>query len=326
MLRRISRLGFFIQFLLFVAIGTLLWLPAFIQPQQPLRIVSEGPLYVLLVQVISWWPVIPTLVALLLTISLCLLLYYIGSVNDIHSRDNFLSAIFLLFFLSWNPALLLLHPLLPASLLLLFAIHTLMRIYGQQDPLRQVFSASLSIGIASLFYFPSVYLLLLIWFSFMTYRITTWREWIITLIGYLIPFVYLFSWYFWTDKLEIGLSNMLQSIEDPGLNLAGLSLIQYIWLAGLILILGISSFALVNLVQDRVISIRRKSFIMMNLIFACIPLIIISGAPLKESHQIFYVPLSFAITGVISLSKKSTFFEWFVVAFVILLLTLRFLV
>jgi hypothetical protein len=325
MLKRIVKLGFFLQLIIFTAVTLLLWLPSILEPKPALRLVSEGPLYAMFAELAVGLPLLSTLTALFFTLGISILVYIIGASNDIHNRDNFFSATFMMFFLSWNHSFLVLQPVIPAALLVLFAVMTIMKMYGWQDPLRQVFSASLSIGLASLFYFPAVYFLLLLWFSFITYRVTGWREWMISFIGFILPFIYLFSWYFWIDQFNEGVLRLVKSIDDPGLNLKGIVTVDFVWLITLILIILVASFSMVNLVQDKLISIRKKSFVIVNILFASFPVILLSGSPLVFSHQLLYLPLSLMLTMVLSNSKKTLYLEAGTLIFIGILLVFRYM-
>ncbi len=323
MLRRISKLGFLIQFVLFLALAFILWLPTFVHPVVPMHIASEGPLYNLLTIWLIKMPFLSVCLAFALVLSLSFFLYIIGSVNDLVARENFLPAIFLLFLLSWNERLLVLHPLLPAGLLILLSIQTIMGMYGQQEPYRQAFTASASIGMASLFYLPAAYLILMLWFSFITYRIGSWREWIISLIGFLLPFVYLLSWLFWNDNFRIGVLSIITSINNPGIGMYNLKPIEISWLLASALVLIITLTSVLNVIQDKLISLRRKSFIMINFSIACVFMVLLSGSPVFYSHQLFFLPLAFFMAASLSLIKKRLFLEIFLLLFIAFIVIIR---
>lgn len=323
MLRRLSTSGLFIQLIAFLALASLLWTEGLAHAMVPVRTVSEGPLYTLLAGWLSTSPTLSVILALVLTLSLCLILNLITYSADLISRENILPATMLIVLLSWNSKLLLLHPILPAAVLILIAVYTLMNMYGQQDPYRQVFTASFNIGLASLFYFPSVYLLLMVLMSFVTFRITSYREWVIAFTGFLLPVIYLLSWYYLSNSFEKGLAQIIHSIEDPGLRLQHLTGIDYAWLIFMLLVLLAAGFGVVNRTQDKLISIRKKTFVMVNFTLSVLVLILISGAPVEESHQLFFFPLAFFMAANIGLVKKSIIQDMFYMAFILFLLALR---
>jgi hypothetical protein len=319
MLRKLSKLTFFVQFLVFISVAALFWVPELINSKPPVRMHSEGPLYSFLAEILASHIYLASSLALLLVVGLSLMLYFIGSVNDILPRENFVPALFYLFLLSWNSQLLNMNPLLPAAVLIILSVYTLMKMYGQPEPYRQVFKASASIGLASLFYLPSMYFLIMIWISLVTYRIASWREWMIALIGFLIPFIYLISWYFWNDEFFIGIQKIVSSIDDPGITFKGVQQFEIAWMVVTFLLLSITLIAGVNLIQDKLISIRRKSFIMINFFIACMLMIFLSGSGFISVSQLIYLPLAFFMAACLNLLKRGLVMDLIIMAYLIFL-------
>jgi hypothetical protein len=151
------------------------WIPAFVNPLPAVETPVDGPLYTLLV---SWLHQTPSLIvttALILIVLQSVFLFYMFQVNGFFGRNNFLPAIIILLAYSWNADFLTLHALLPASIFIVIALNSIMRMYGKQAAFHQVFTAAFSLGMASLFYIPLTYLLFMVWFTLITYRISSWR-------------------------------------------------------------------------------------------------------------------------------------------------------
>jgi len=323
MLRRISKLTFLIQFLIYIGIAALMWVPEFMHPKAAVRIASEGPLYSFIASLLASHTLVSVSLVLAFVIGLSLILYFIGSVNDILPRENFLPAILYLFLMSWNTGLSAMNPLLPSGILITLSIYTLMRMYGQSEPYRQVFTASALIGLSSLFYLPSIYFLIMIWISLVTYRITTWREWIIALIGFLIPFIYLISWYFWNDEFTKGVHQILTSVDDPGISLEGIQSYEIAWMIITAFLLIITLITVINAIQDKLISIRRKSFIMVNFVIACCVMILLSGSSILLVSQLLYMSLSFFMAASLAMLKRTLILDIMMVTYLVFLASLR---
>jgi hypothetical protein len=323
MLRRISKLTFFLQFLLFIGITALFWIPVFMNPRAPLHLSAEGPLYTVIADLFSLHLYLSESLTLIFVIGLSLILYFIGSVNDILPRENFLSSILFVFLFSWNTEVLRMNPLLPAGLLVIISIYTLMRMYGQSEPYRQVFTASACVGLASLFYLPSMYFLIMIWISLVTYRVGSWREWIIALIGFIIPFIYLLSWYFWKDNFSNGTHRIIASVNDPGIVINGIRSFEAVWMILSAFLLIITLIIVVNLSQDKLISMRRKTFIMVNFVLAYGIMMLMSGSPILIVIQLLYIPLAFFMASSLSLMKKGIILDYIILAYLIFLGCIR---
>ena len=74
--------------------------------------------------------------------------------------------------------------------------------YRVDEAFSTIFDASFFIAIASLFYFPTIIIYPLIWVTLIVIRPFIWREWIISIIGLLLPYVFVVVYYFWTDKVN----------------------------------------------------------------------------------------------------------------------------
>ena len=112
MLRRISKLSFFVQFLIFIGLAALLWIPELMHPKLPVRLPTEGPIYILMAEALCNHLYLSATLSMLMVIGLSILLYLIGTTNDILPRENFLPAIIYLFLLSWDSRLLAMNPII----------------------------------------------------------------------------------------------------------------------------------------------------------------------------------------------------------------------
>jgi len=322
MLRWISKSGTFIQFAIFSVILIIFWIPAIVHPLLPVTTPADGPLYTLLVKYLYPYPALTVVVALILVIIQSLILFYVYQANGFFGRSNFLPAIIILLAYSWNGNYQTLHAILPAAIFIIIALNALMGMYGQQAAYHKVFTAAFSLGIASLFYIPLTYLLLLIWFTLITYRISSWREYAVSIIGYILPFVYYISWLFWSDSLQQGLIQLSGSLFNLVLP-ARLSLINTIWLSVSAFIAIVTMIAVLRTMGDKLISLRRRSWVLFNFSFTAIILVLLAGWPILSANYLFVIPMSFFITGSVTIIKRSFWFEMLALAYCLLFISMR---
>ena len=322
MLRWISKSGTFIQFTIFTVILILTWFPAFIHPVLPVLTNSDGPLYLLLVSLLKQFPVLTVSVAIILVVIQAFILFYVFQANGFFKRSNFLPAIIILLSYSWSIDYQTLHAALPAGIFVIIAMNSIMRMYGQQAAYHQVFIAAFTIGIASLFYLPLAFLLLMIWFILITYRISSWREYAVSLVGFILPLVYYFSWLFWSDHITSG----FQQISDSLFNLIlppRLSNINTIWLSVSAFILVVTMVAVLNIMGDKLISLRRRSWVLFNFSFAVVIIMLLSGWPMLSVNYLFGIPISFFVTGSVTLLKRKFWFEILALVYFLLFVSMR---
>ncbi len=183
----------------FIAIA--IWVFGFVAPQ-PLTVNHAMPLYDLLAMPLAKIQWLSSLVALILVLAEAFILNYIVNENEVLTKKTNLTALFYLVFMSNNNAMLELHPLIFSNLFLLFALSKIFNSYRKDTAFSQFFDTGLLISIASLFYFPCIVFFPVIGISLIIFRPFNWREWAISFVGVLVPYIFVFTWYFWNNQLQ----------------------------------------------------------------------------------------------------------------------------
>lgn len=322
MLRWVYKSGTFLQFAIFAIILVLTWLPAFMNPVPPAISQSDGPLYSLIVISIGQFPILSVSVALILVIIQALVLFYVYQANGFFKRTNFLPAIIILLAYSWNTNYQTLHAVLPAGIFIIIALNSIMKMYGRQAAYHQVFAATFSIGIASLFYIPLAYLLVMIWLTLITYRISSWREYAVSIIGFLLPVIYYISWLFWNDEVVTGLNRLADSLFNLTWP-APLPIAATLWLSVSTFVMIVTMVAVLNIMNDKLISLRRRSWVLFNFSLTVVFMMFLVGWPIPEANYLFLMPMSFFITGSLTLVKRRFWFEMLALGYFLLFIIMR---
>jgi hypothetical protein len=124
-------------------------------------------------------------------------------------QSSYFTAMFYLLLFSCRPILISFYPPLLASLFLILAFRSLANSYKKEKALGDAFDAGIFIGIASLVYFPLTVFIVFLWIGLLTMRSLIWREWVVSLIGFILPFGFALAFYsvfytpehFWYEKL-----------------------------------------------------------------------------------------------------------------------------
>lgn len=178
-----------------------IWAFAFMSPAV-VPIKHAMPLYELIGGIFINIPWLATIIALTLVVGEAFLLNYIVNENEVLSKQSYLPALFYILFISNNNDMLLLSPPLFANIFILFALNKLFTSYRKDNAFSQAFDAGLLISIATLFYFPYVVFLPLLGVGLIIMRPFNWREWFISFLGALIPYLFVITVYFWRDMLD----------------------------------------------------------------------------------------------------------------------------
>jgi hypothetical protein len=191
-----------VQFMLLLVFGVLFWLKYLILPQ-PVQMrfeVSPMPLFQLVSKLLQGQEFLSKVVALLLLVINALLLSRLNMKFIVFKSRTYLpSFIFLLVVSSFFP-LQRLNPAVFASILMLYAIEAILGTFKKEGLAYEFFLASFLVSMGSLFYARGAYLMLIIWIGLSLFRNIRWREWIFTVVGFLLPYLFLFSWYYLTGQ------------------------------------------------------------------------------------------------------------------------------
>lgn len=176
----------------------LIWIYVFFQPTY-INQDNSGVLFSLIVHLIGWNKYLSALFSVIIVILEVFLIYKISVKYELLQTDTFLSALFYIILMHCTPTLILLHPIIITNLLLLLTIDSVFAVYRQETNLGKIFNAGLFISLSSLFY-PSLWILfLIIWLGLIFLRPFIWREWVIALIGFALPYLFLFTVYYVFD-------------------------------------------------------------------------------------------------------------------------------
>ena len=100
-------------------------------------------------------------------------------------------------------------PPLLAAFFISWSADRILGIHKMEKADMEIFDAGLLIAVASLFYLPSALLLIWLFISLSIQRAFNPREWIVALVGFLVPFFLAFTYFFWMDSLDYFLQEYL---------------------------------------------------------------------------------------------------------------------
>ena len=261
MLLKIFRSQSPIQFLLILPLFAGLWFSSFGNGMAQAPSNFDTGLYRFIITQLAPHPVLISIVAILLVSLQAIVINYLLIKNNLSFRNNLLpSFIFILLSGSTLSITQLSAPLF-ASLFVLLAIAELIGMYELKDPFTECFNASFFITIASFFYFPAISFFLLIWITFLIYRVLSWREWIISFVGFFAGCILVWFYFFWNNQEQVIWHEVKQFFAYPEHFIVQISRPVYIiW--GIIILIFLGSLSnLMNHINEKVIAIRRKYWV-----------------------------------------------------------------
>lgn len=204
--------------------------------------------------------------------------------------------------------------------LLAFAFSFLLDGFDDEKPDNSLFTASLFISMASFLSYSSVYFIVLVWLSFFVFQIYSWRYLPITLVGLITPYLFLFTWLYWFDKLDLVLIEWNQ-ISAHLISIPQINSILHIFIfsiLGFLILLSLSR--IIPEAPGKIIAIRKKTSI--SLWFLIISLFPFIWSPDFISRNIILIPVAGLVGYYLKTVKTRRF--WIDLVFTIFILLLIF--
>ncbi|MBA3898732.1 MAG: hypothetical protein H0X62_00745 [Bacteroidetes bacterium] len=237
-------------------ITLLLWIPGILKYPMPLAFEHSMPFFDALAFLCSQVPYSAPILSLSLIYLQALLLNHIVNTNDILKPKSNLPALMYVLIMSSVVELQTLHPVVISNIFLIIAISRICTIYNQNRVYSQVFDAGMFVALGSFFYFPAIAFFLFIWLSLLIIRPFIWREYIIALLGMLVPYLFLASWYFWTGEWIEFFKDKITDIDPSTIVFPNLVALDYGLVAYLLLLLFASLLAVFRIMGKNVVRVQ----------------------------------------------------------------------
>ncbi len=300
--------------IIFVSAG-LLWLPAFlsIPSSDSITYSFEMPLYYWLIQFFQGKYIAIKLVSFLLIIIQAIQINRINTKFFILESRSYLPSFIFIFGCSLIP-MQNLNSLLFANIFLLFAIESIFSTYRNDNAWLKYFDAGLLISISSLFYCKASYFIIFIWISLLILRPFRGKEWLVSILGFLLPYVLLSSYFYLFEDNFIYRTNLFFSQLFSVNYMGELSLLYYIYLGFLAILIIFSSYRIIVHLQKRKVSVRKYYQLFFWLFLISFAIFILNGLINVEIFLMIMISLSFLISNYI-LSLKSNFWTELILMF-----------
>jgi hypothetical protein len=285
------------------------------------------PLYNLIFEFLDGITFLQVIIAFALLLFNSILLNNIYTEKGLLPKNNYLIALIYIVLMSYSNALLNLNPVLISNVLIILSLYMIIKTYDAEDSYQQILNASMLFSISSFIYFPSVVLFLLILISFLVYRTFSWREWVISLIGFSIPYILAISYLYLTDELIVKSNEYVNYFKAFPLfqNFPKVAIIYYIFWSFIALMLIITFFKFISSLSEKVVSIRKHSSIIVWLLLFSIVISTTLKYDFIINGSVIFLPLSVIIAQYFANNKKMLLKEIFLTIIIALILLVRFL-
>lgn len=210
---RLFKTGYIFHAVGIIIIAIFIWLPSFLSQQTLVVESTATPLCDLYLHIIGSNYLVNLISSSVLVILSGMVINQIIIANEFSGKITMLGMFFFVLLVTSMDSYLFMNPFLWASFFLMLMLNELFKLPKGERPIPIVFNASFYLGMASLFYYPTFLLLIVIWVSLMIFRVSSWREYVIALIGSLLPLFFAFTWYYFNDTQDSFFSTIKSAFQ-----------------------------------------------------------------------------------------------------------------
>lgn len=305
-------------------IGILLWLKPFQGIESHPYPVYQMPLYSLFASLINSSLIVSNIVTFVLILLQAFLINIINSKYGLISKRSYLPALIFVLLTGSINEIKYFQPIIMANFFILFAITQIFDTYKVERIFSNFFNAGIFISIGSLFYFNTIYFIIIIWIGLYFIRDFSLREWVVSIMGIITPYLITISLYFIFDDLKILFTSINKNI------LYEKTMIKYttfdiIFFGYTVFIAIISVFYLLSVFNTQKISTRHYYLTFIFFIVLIIALFILSPSASVELIYTMAIPLSFILANYLLNSGSLIFTETIFTILIVFIWALQYL-
>lgn len=165
-----------------------------------------------------------------------------------------------------------------------------------ENPIPLVLNASLMLGIASLYFIKILMLIIVVWIALIIHRTNSWRNYVASIIGIIMPYIFIVTWYFWSDQLSdfvLKIKMMMTIKLNTDISIGTTDLIILIIASIFIIIAGFKTYTHLT---EKNINLRRNLIISIYFLIVSLIVVILFGSGVN-SLLITIIPASIILSN-----------------------------
>ncbi|GEM_PF-1375263 len=247
----------------------------------------------------------PFLAAILSFIQ-ALLINNIVNENKILAKKNYLAGLLFIIVSSFFKESLFLSPALLSLTFVILSTQRMFSLIKKEKAFGDVFDVGFLIAVAALFYFPAILFILFAYIGVGTMRAFSYRDWVIILLGFISPYIVMFTWYFWFDKTGVMLTELANIHGQTWLSGLALTPLDWMLLAALLLLTAMALALLPGALYSSLIQVRKFSTSLIMLLL----LIILAFSLQQTAHLSHWVLVSLPLAIIFSMVLMQIKNKW----------------
>ncbi|MBU8892230.1 MAG: hypothetical protein KOO66_05590 [Bacteroidales bacterium] len=213
-----------------------------------------------------------------------------------------------------------LNPVLIGTIFIFISLDYIFSTYRIEYALNKLFLAGFFVSIASLFWAPFAIFISIIWISLSFLRPFIGRDWIVSILGFFTPYLFVFVLYFvFFDRIElVGLAESINAGFGLIKEFSTLHLSYYLFYGFLLFIIINASYTIVVNYQKKKIKTRKYFGINWWIFVISLLLFLFFKNVSYEIIYLFGIPVSFLLTDYFYTIKK----DWYLNSIIVILIGL----
>jgi len=313
--------------ILFIAIiFVAVWISAFLNTGDSVQNYGNEyhmPLYSFLIRILDPGNLSAIILSFLIAVLILFLIINFNTTIFFINERTFLPAILYLLIVIIFPEYRMLNPVLPASLLLMFALRRIMDGYNKQGVAYNFFDAGILISTGSLFYGNLIWFGTIVFIGIVIMRPVSFSEIAVSLLGLITPYLITFGLYYVLGKdldelLTLIYNNLFT--ESISYSFSRLTIVTLIFAAIIILL----SIGYIIMLQNTKKIKSRRTFSLLIWIFV-ISIVVYVAIPSVSVELIWIaaIPVSYFMSHLFIFSKKKIISEILFMTFLVLVLLIQ---
>jgi hypothetical protein len=268
---------------------------------------------------IQSFPLFFTIIFILILYLQALVLNAIAEINRLVERNQLLVAAIYILMMSSTPSLVQPHILILINFLLILQLNTVLRLYGKEEPFGALFDSGLLVGISSLLFFPSITWLALLFYTLLSFQFFRWREWLIPIIGFITPFLFVATWYFWFDQFAASFKKLLDRFNPVLPDFSEMTLVDWIIPVLFALLFAMGAGKIIHKASESTVDKRKKLRILFFVIITGIAMLFLPVTDVKIQGAVLIIPLAVILASYTS-AIKNVFYSELIFSIIILVI------
>jgi len=309
-------------FAVLLLIAVFLWIDAFLTFNS-VSLIEENaaPLYIWIAVFFNEYRFWSVLLSFIFMIIQAIMFNRVIAGRNLVDLNSQLPALFYIVLMSNNFSLMGLHPIWFANFFLIIALDKIFDVFSEEEVYVEIFNVGFLISLASLFYIPALWFILLLISALIIYYLVNIRSILASIIGFVTPYMFVALYYYWFDKLEersAELLNFRSLLSDFSLSFTPLAWAS-IGVIGIIALVAIFRIYIGGL-SDKPVRIRKRYHVLLAYFIIAAITVPFAGEMMHVHQGLLMLPLAAIMAGFFQESKKTFWNELFFTLLIFLII------